>query len=104
MINSVNNLVNSPDGQGLTAEARDTLRTIRQTAQTIQAAVGPISSNLDSFTGQGLQEVRNLVRETTRAVSRIEQAITNLSANPSRILFGGDGAGDIRQFDGRTRR
>ncbi|WP_062235653.1 MlaD family protein [Aureimonas sp. N4] len=104
VINSVNNLVNSPDGQGLTAEARDTLRTIRQTAQTIQAAVGPISSNLDSFTGQGLQEVRNLVRETTRAVTRIEQAITNLSANPSRILFGGDGAGDIRQFDGRTRR
>lgn len=104
LINSVNNLVNSPDGQGLTVEARETLRTIRQTAQTIQAAVGPISSNLDSFTGQGLQEVRNLVREATRAVTRIEQAVTNLSNNPSRILFGGDGAGEIRQYDGRARR
>ncbi|WP_062117054.1 MlaD family protein [Aureimonas sp. AU40] len=106
LISSVNNLVNSPDGQGLTAEARDTLRTIRQTAQTIQAAVGPISSNLNSFTGQGLQEARNLIREATRAVTRIEQAVTDLSANPSRIIFGGDGAGggEIRQFDGRARR
>ncbi|WP_427023397.1 MlaD family protein [Aureimonas ureilytica] len=104
LINSVNNLVNSPDGQGLTVEARETLRTIRQTAQTIQAAVGPISSNLNSFTGQGLQEVRNLIREATRAVTRIEQAVTNLSDNPSRILFGNDGAGEIRQYDGRARR
>ncbi|WP_019998449.1 MlaD family protein [Aureimonas ureilytica] len=104
LINSVNNLVNSPDGRGLTVEARETLRTIRQTAQTIQAAVGPISSNLNSFTGQGLQEVRNLIREATRAVTRIEQAVTNLSDNPSRILFGNDGAGEIRQYDGRARR
>ncbi len=104
LINSVNNLVNSPDGQGLTAEARETLRTIRQTAQTVQAAVGPISSNLNSFTGQGLQEVRNLIREATRAVTRIERAVTDLSDNPSRILFGGEGTGEIRQYDGRNRR
>lgn len=104
LINSVNGLVNSPDGRGLTAQARETLATIQQTAETIRAAVGPISANLQGFTGQGLQEVRNLIRETTRAVSRIEGAITDLSSNPSRILFGGEGAGEVRQFDGRTRR
>lgn len=105
LIDSANGLVNSPDGQGLAAQARTTLATIQQTAESIRVAIGPISANLQGFTGQGLQEVRNLVRETTRAVSRIESAVTDLSANPSRILFGGEGgSGEVRTFDGRTRR
>ncbi len=104
MINSVNGLVNSPDGQGLTAEARATLQSIRSTAETIQRSVGPISANLQNFTGQGLQDARNLIRETTQAVTRIERAIIDLANNPSRVIYGGDGAGEVRQFDGRIRR
>ncbi|WP_279479834.1 MlaD family protein [Aureimonas sp. SK2] len=104
LINSVNGLVNSPDGQGLTAEARATLQSIRQTAETIQRSVGPISANLQNFTGQGLQDARNLIRETTQAVSRIERAIIDLANNPNRVIFGGDGGGQVRQFDGRVRR
>ncbi|MBB3949581.1 MlaD family protein [Aureimonas jatrophae] len=106
LIRSVDGLVNSPDGQGLTAEARTTLQSIRQTAETIQRSVGPITANIQNFSGQGLQEVRNLIRTTTEAVRRVETAIVDLTNDPSRVLFGGSGSGSgqVREYDGRVRR
>ena len=104
LISSVNNLVNSPDGQGLTTEARLTLTSIRATAETIQSSIGPITDNIQSFSGQGLDELRGVIRDTGRAISRIERAILDLANNPSRVLFGGEGSGQVREFDGRVRR
>ena len=104
ILNSVNGIVNSPDGQGLTAEARATLQSIRQTADIVRANIGPIAANLQSFSGQGLNDVRTLVRDASGAITRIERAITNLANNPSRIIYGGSGSGQVREFDGRNRR
>ncbi|WP_062227823.1 MlaD family protein [Aureimonas frigidaquae] len=104
ILDSVNGLVNSPDGQGLTAEARATLQSIRQTADIVRANIGPIAANLQSFSGQGLNDVRSLIREASGAISRIERAIIGLADNPSRIIYGGTGSGQVREFDGRTRR
>lgn len=104
LIASVNGLVNSPDGQGLTTEARATLASIRATAETIQSSVGPITANIQNFSGQGLDELRGVIRDTGRAISRIERAILDLANNPSRVLFGGEGSGQVREFDGRVRR
>ncbi|TIW71398.1 MAG: MCE family protein, partial [Mesorhizobium sp.] len=52
--------------------------------------------------GQGLQNVEALVQDSRRSINRIEEAVTDLSRNPQRILSGGEG--EVRQFDGRARR
>ncbi|WP_188052223.1 MCE family protein [Aureimonas fodinaquatilis] len=104
ILGSVDGMVNSPDGQGLAEEARVTLRSIRETADIIRVNIGPIAANLNSFSGQGLNDARALIREATGAISRIERAIIGLANNPSRIIYGGSGSGQVREFDGRNRR
>lgn len=98
---SLDRLLNADSTEGLAAEASATLAAIRQTAAGINARIGPIADNIQAFSGNGLSEVRTLVRDVTRSVNRIEGAVTDFQANPSRIIFGGD---EVKQFDGRTRR
>ncbi|MBC8130902.1 MAG: MCE family protein [Rhizobiaceae bacterium] len=98
---SLDRLLNASSTEGLAAEASATLAAIRETATSINARVGPIAANIQAFSGNGLSEVRTLVRDVTRSVNRIEGAVTDFQADPSRIIFGGD---EVKQFDGRTRR
>ena len=83
-------------------DASATLKEFRKVAETLNARMGTIADGLARFSGQGLREVEALIGESRRAVSRIEQAITNIERNPQRLLTGGEGT--IRQYDGRTRR
>ena len=98
---SLDRLLNAESTEGLAKEASQTLAAIRQTAASINARIGPIADNIQNFSGNGLNEVRSLVRDVTRSVNRIEGAVTDFQENPSRIIFGGD---EVKQFDGRTRR
>lgn len=98
----VDSLLGSDDAEGLMAEAGKTLQAFREVADTLNARMGPITDGLARFSGQGLREVEALVRDGRRSITRIEQAITDLERNPQRILSGG--AGEVRQFDGRSRR
>ncbi|MFD2238561.1 MCE family protein [Aureimonas populi] len=104
LINSVDGFVNSPDADSLSEEARQTLQAIRSAALSIQAGIDPISASVTNLSDQSLREVRGFLRETTGAISRVERAITDLANNPSRVITGGSGGGDVRQFDGRVRR
>ena len=87
--------------QGLT-DATATLKSIKQVADTLNTKIGPIADGVNRFTSQGLSDVRGLISDSRRSISRIEEAVTDLSRNPQRIITGGDGA--VRQFDGRSRR
>ena len=71
-------------------------------AANLDARISRISTGLESFSGRGLDQVEDFVRESQRAIQRIEQAITELQRNPQRIISGGEGT--VRQFDGRARR
>ncbi|TFF27717.1 MCE family protein [Jiella endophytica] len=88
-------------GTKLGSELSGALQAVRGAAQSIQEQVTPISANLQRFSGQGLQEFQTLMRSVNRTVNRIDDAVTDFSNNPSRIIYGGD---DVKQFDGRTRR
>ena len=84
------------------ADARATLKSFKQVADTLNSRLGTIVDNLSRFSGSGLQNVEALVQDSRRSISRIEEAVSDLSRNPQRILTGGEG--EVRQFDGRARR
>ncbi|TIP74746.1 MAG: MCE family protein [Mesorhizobium sp.] len=98
----VDTLLGSGQADGMIADARNTLKSFKQVADTLNARLGTITDNLARFSGQGLQNVEALVQDSRRSISRIEEAVTDLSRNPQRILSGGEG--EVRQFDGRVRR
>ncbi|TGQ72797.1 MAG: MCE family protein [Mesorhizobium sp.] len=98
----VDTLLGSGQADGLMADARNTLKSFKQVADTLNARLGVITDNLARFSGQGLSNVEALVQDSRRSISRIEEAVTDLSRNPQRILSGGDG--EVRQFNGRARR
>lgn len=89
------------DSSSLMAEAQETLKAFKDVAANLNRRIGPIASNLERFTGSGLQDVEALVVETRRSISRIERSITEIEKNPQRLIFGGE---TVKQFDGRTRR
>ncbi|CAH2404859.1 MCE family protein [Mesorhizobium escarrei] len=98
----VDTLLGSGQADGMIADARNTLKSFKQVADTLNARLGTITDNLARFSGQGLQDVEALVQDSRRSINRIEEAVTDLSRNPQRILSGGEG--EVRQFDGRVRR
>ncbi|MBN9250901.1 MAG: organic solvent ABC transporter substrate-binding protein [Mesorhizobium sp. 61-13] len=98
----VDTLLGSGEANGVMADARETLKSFKQVADTLNARLGTITDNLARFSGQGLQDVEALVQDSRRSINRIEQAVTDLQRNPQRILSGGDG--EVRQYDGRVRR
>jgi phospholipid/cholesterol/gamma-HCH transport system substrate-binding protein len=98
----VDKLLGSDQADGLVADARATLKSFKQVADTLNSKLGVITDNLARFSGQGLQNVEALVKDSRRSIDRIEQAVSDFQRNPQRILSGG--AGEVRQYDGRARR
>lgn len=98
----VDRLLGSGETQGVMADARATLKSFKQAADTLNARLGTITDNLARFSGQGLQNIEALVQDSRRSINRIEQTVTDFGRNPQRILSGGEG--EVRQFDGRARR
>jgi phospholipid/cholesterol/gamma-HCH transport system substrate-binding protein len=98
----VDNLLGSEETKGLVTEASETLRSFKQVADTLNSRLGTITEGLARFSNQGLRDVDALVRDARRSITRIEEAVSDLSANPQRILSGGEGT--VRQYDGRARR
>ncbi|MCR4268925.1 MlaD family protein [Nitratireductor sp. ZSWI3] len=95
-------MLESGDGEGIVAEARATLKSFRDMAETLTTRVNAISGGLERFSGQGLREVEALVRDARRSINRIEGAVSDFEQNPQRIITGGEGS--IRRYDGRVRR
>ncbi|QRM55670.1 MlaD family protein [Sinorhizobium sp. BG8] len=87
--------------QSLFAEARETLQSFRNVADSLNGRIGPIADNLQRFTSTGLRDVQTLVSDTRRTVDNLDSTISDFNRNPQRLLFGGE---TVKQFDGRTRR
>ncbi|KQT86226.1 MlaD family protein [Aurantimonas sp. Leaf443] len=104
VVTSVNSFLGgSGDGTTLGTDASTTLRAVRDAARSIQSQIGPIAASLNRFSSQGLREVQGLIQNVNRTVDTINGAVTDFSANPSRLIYGGE-SGQVKTFDGRTRR
>lgn len=93
-------LLSTDDKDGVVAQAKATLESIRQTSDNLDKRLGPIADNLQRFSGQGLRDVQSVVVDSRRSIQRIEQAITDLERNPQRLIFGGQGS--VPQYNGRA--
>ncbi|MGN6551605.1 MAG: MlaD family protein [Pararhizobium sp.] len=97
----VNDFLGSGNAESLTKQAKDTLQSFKQVADTLNARIGPIANNLQQFTSAGLGNVTALVNEMRRAVQQIENSVSSFESNPQRLIFGGD---EVKTYNGRTRR
>ncbi len=102
IMKKADNMLSADDKNGVVAQLNATLESIRKTSDSLNTRMGPITDNLQRFSGQGLRDVQSAVNESRRSIQRIEQAITDLEKNPQRIIFGGQG--NVPQYDGRSRR
>lgn len=98
----VDELLGSGQAEGVITQASETLQSFRRVADTLNSRLGTITDGLARFSGQGLRDVEALVRDSRRAVNRIERAVSDLERNPQRIITGGEG--EVRTYDGRVRR
>src|SRR5690606_10993661 len=63
-------LLSSDDKDGMVAQAKATLESIRQVADNLDKRLAPIAGNIERFSGQGLRDVQALVVDSRRAVMR----------------------------------
>lgn len=102
VLQKVDALLGSGEANGVAAELKTTLAAYRQLADTLNARVPAIASGLERFTGSGLRDIQQMVSGAQSSIQRVERAITDLTANPQRIITGGEG--EVRTFDGKQRR
>jgi phospholipid/cholesterol/gamma-HCH transport system substrate-binding protein len=102
VLQKVDALLGSGEANGVVVELKATLAGYRKLADTLNARVPGIASGIERFTGGGLRDIQRAVTGAQDSIQRIERAITDLSANPQRIITGGDG--EVRTFDGKKRR
>ncbi|HSM39765.1 MAG TPA: hypothetical protein VK862_03380, partial [Afifellaceae bacterium] len=86
--------------EGLIADARATLNSIRIAADKFASQADSIGGGVDRFANQGLRDLQAFVQEGRRAVSRLDRLISNLDRNPSQVLFGAD---NVPQYRGNRR-
>lgn len=97
----VDSFLGSGDSSSLFADARETLKSFRQVADTLNARIGPIADNLQRFSASGLKNIDALVDDTRRTMRNLDSAISRFDRDPQRLLFGGE---EVKQYDGRVRR
>ena len=102
VLQKVDSLLGSGEANGVIAELKTTLAAYKQLADTLNARVPGIANGIERFTGSGLRDIQRAFSGAQDSIKRIERAITDLSANPQRIITGGDG--EVRTFDGKQRR
>jgi phospholipid/cholesterol/gamma-HCH transport system substrate-binding protein len=101
LLAKIDNMAGGEEGEGLVAEARATLTSIRVAADRFSAQAESIGGGVDRFANQGLRDLQAFVQEGRRAVSRLDRLISNLDRNPSQVLFGSD---NVPQYRGGQRR
>ena len=101
ILTKVDAFLGSGEADSLSAEARNTLVSIRGAADNLNTRIGPIADNLARFSNTGLRDIQSLVTDTRQTVRGLNDAITNFDRDPQRLLFGGE---NVKQYDGRTRR
>lgn len=100
VLTKVDDMLGSDDASSLTDQARKTLTAVQEVAETLNARIGPIMANIDSFSGAGLRDVTGLVNDTRRAVDNLNRTVDMINRDPQKLLFGGQ---SVKSYDGRNR-
>ncbi len=101
LLAKIDGMAGGEDGEGLVADARATLKSIKVAADTFSRQADSIGGGVNRFTNQGLRDLQAFVQQGRQAVSRLDRLISNLDRNPSQVLFGAD---RVPQYRGGQRR
>nr|WP_272210789.1 MlaD family protein [Marinicella sp. W31]MDC2876705.1 MlaD family protein [Marinicella sp. W31] len=96
----VDKLLGSDNIDSLSDQARQTLAAVKQAAETLNARIGPITANIENFSGSGLRDIRALVTDTRRTVDTLNRTMNSISNDPQQFIFGSD---NMKTYDGRNR-
>lgn len=79
------------DGTGVIAEATEAAKSIREVADKLNAAVGPVTDNVSKFSSRGLDSIVALADQGRQALSRLDRVLQGVEKNPQQFIFGGSG-------------
>lgn len=91
----------SGEAGGVMKEVQTTLAEFRKVATNLNVRINQVSGGITKFTDGGLKDIRALVNDSRRSISRIDRVIGNLEKDPSGFLFGKSG---VKTFNGRPKR
>ena len=84
---SVQGLVDD-EAQEFFVEASTTATNLRTLSAELNARVPQIASNIDQFTGRGLEGLSSLIQQGQRTVGSLDRVIGTVEADPQQFLFG----------------
>ncbi len=96
LLAKLDGMIGEGSGDGIMTQARETLAAVQQAARTFDQQTRAIGGGVDDFTNRGLRDLRSLINEGQRAVSRLDSVISNLERDPSQVLFGPDAVPEYR--------
>lgn len=94
-------LLGSDEAGGVIAEVQSTLAEYRKVAVNLNARINQVSGGITKFTNSGLKDIRAVVNDSRRTITRIDRVIGNLERDPSGFLFGKTG---VKSYNGRPKR
>jgi len=87
-------LLGNGQDSGVFDEVRKTAESIRVLAENLDKRTASLSSDMSSFTGQGLRDLSGLIASGRETLASVDRVVRNLEQNPQRFLFGGGGVPD----------
>lgn len=91
----------SGEAGGVMREVQTTLTEFRKVAENLNVRINQVSGGITKFTNSGLKDIRALVNDSRRSISRIDRVIGKLERDPSGFLFGNSG---VKSYNGRPKR
>ncbi len=79
--------VGGSDVKAAAARLREVADTVARTTQRLERMVGENSDNIDRFTGEGLAEFEQLMRETRETMQSVDALTRSLEKDPSRVIY-----------------
>ena len=95
----IEGLTGGPDGKG--GEINAAAKSIRELADRLDERTAEITVGINRLSGTSARQIEALSADARRTLSEIDRTVRNFDRNPSRLLFGGGGAGSLPEYNGR---
>lgn len=88
----------SPEQGSLASELTEAVKSVRQTAKTLDSSILQITGEVSRFSGKGLKDLEGLIADGRRAIGSFDRSMRDLERNPQQFIFGKAG---VPEFSGK---
>jgi len=96
VMTSVQSFLGSSDIKGPFAQIGDAAKSVRQLADDVDHSTRELTVGLVRFSNTGLKEYEALAVDGRRTVNDLDRLLRSLESNPSQLLFGAKGDGQLK--------